>query len=404
MKRFLLVAIVVLVIISFLSSGVAGYLLITMNNKPIGVINTSKQDKEEILFNNKLTSISSGDMIFKKIDNSTKDIALKNNINRVSTGITGDYDEFGVDGYDILKEDVYKMYYTGFGGENASKRRLLYAESTDGQTWVKEPSNIIIDIGNGFDSVANPTVLKDGDIYKMWFVVNKTVPGWDMYMATSTDGVKWEVVNYETPAVSDTKGTEGRLPRGSQGKGDSNAVLELSAVKVGNEIYMYYVGFNGKKGAVYLATSSDGGYTWVKKNNAVAIETNTVSTNGTLPPGLAGSGDEKEVRDPEVLLYNNKFVMIYATEGTVGGLFCATSTDGLTWTKINNQSAINSQNDFCRLKTGGTNTADSLSLGKPRFVLGDEQTGLAKLYYLGLETVTVKNKTRTILSADIFIK
>lgn len=72
----------------------------------------------------------------------------------------------------IFDAGIYKMWYAA--STNDLPTQIVYAFSTDGITWEKPASeNPVLTRGpaGSFDStyVANPFVLKDGNVYKMWY-------------------------------------------------------------------------------------------------------------------------------------------------------------------------------------------------------------------------------------------
>jgi len=69
----------------------------------------------------------------------------------------------------VVKDgDVYYMWYSAHNGTDP--QRLGMAKSEDGITWVKSPGNpIILDANNGF---GEPSVIKDGNIWRMWVIAN----------------------------------------------------------------------------------------------------------------------------------------------------------------------------------------------------------------------------------------
>jgi len=69
----------------------------------------------------------------------------------------------------VVKDgDVYYMWYSAHNGTDP--QRLGMAKSEDGITWVKSPGNpIILDANNGF---GEPSVIKDGNIWRMWAIAD----------------------------------------------------------------------------------------------------------------------------------------------------------------------------------------------------------------------------------------
>ena len=109
----------------------------------------------------------------------------------------------------VIKDgDTYKMW---FGGRDSSfTTRVHYSESTDGLNW--NLPVVVIDAGaeGTYDTAeaAMPTVLKEGGIYKMWYVgsAESSRKGMDIGYATSKDGIHWERYS-GNPVIDNTKYT-----------------------------------------------------------------------------------------------------------------------------------------------------------------------------------------------------
>jgi predicted GH43/DUF377 family glycosyl hydrolase len=134
--------------------------------------------------------------------------------NPVLQGTAGAFDADGVYGADVVHDptDViapYKMWYSGrqgvFGG-------IGYASSLDGLTWTQYGGSTplpVLDHGppgsaDSF-SAADPSVLKDGSTWKMWYTGDDSNKKRIAY-ATSIDGMTWakggKVIAPEDPGVS----------------------------------------------------------------------------------------------------------------------------------------------------------------------------------------------------------
>lgn len=134
--------------------------------------------------------------------------------NPVLRGTAGAFDEDGVFGADVVYEPTdplapYKMWYSGrqgvFGG-------IGYATSLDGLTWTKFGGGTPLPVlGHGLAgsadsfSAADPSVLKDGSTWKMWYTGDDSNKKRIAY-ATSADGTTWakggKVIAPEDPGVS----------------------------------------------------------------------------------------------------------------------------------------------------------------------------------------------------------
>jgi predicted GH43/DUF377 family glycosyl hydrolase len=175
-----------------------------------------------------------------------------------------------------------------------------------------------------------PTVIKDGNLYKMWWcggLSSSTEPqsAFGIYHAASTDSFNWsekQLVLQPTPR-----------------SGDSLFVCQPSVVKVNDIYYMYYVGGSEVtdqtgglylRGAIFLATSRDG-IRWTKFNHDdIPTPIFNLTQNG--------GGAVTYYSQPSVLYYNNKFYLYYTNSSSGKGtdVFLATSDDGIYFNVQNN--------------------------------------------------------------------
>ncbi|MCX4028815.1 hypothetical protein H0A36_16580 [Endozoicomonas sp. SM1973] len=94
----------------------------------------------------------------------------------------------------------FRAWFTSCVGwkEDASEPkhfyRLEYAESNDGINWIRN-GTVAVDFRDEFEyALGVPRVIKDGNLYKMWFCsrATKTCPNYRIRYAISYDGIKWE--------------------------------------------------------------------------------------------------------------------------------------------------------------------------------------------------------------------
>jgi len=184
---------------------------------------------------------------------------------------------------------------------------------------------------SGAHAAADPSIIRDGDIWRMYYTDGQndgiTIRP-IIAEAISTDGIHW------TPIGGN--GTTGIVLTGD---GAESANLETAGVfRVGSTYVLLYSGYpdtgapaSGFPAALYAAVSTDG------------VNFTTVSPDPVLAP-TPGWFDNDAVYSPSVLQVNGGYVMIYCGHnyedafgiGGVGGvsLLAATSTDGLSWTKV----------------------------------------------------------------------
>jgi predicted GH43/DUF377 family glycosyl hydrolase len=219
-------------------------------------------------------------------------------------GDAGEWDSLSRFQAAVIKDGgTYKMWYSGSDG---GVYQTGYATSPDGIAWSVYAGNPVLRVGGGGSwdeqEADAPAVIKDGAIYKMWFV------GCDAFYTTcsigraaSANGQDW-VKNPGNPVLS-----------GTPGEWDEGIIAWPSIIKNGDTYEMWYTA-NGKIGR---ATSSDGTY-WTKDAN-----------NPVLSQGQFGTS----VWQPTVLLEGGVYKMWYrqgpATDTTIG---YAESSDGIHWT------------------------------------------------------------------------
>jgi predicted GH43/DUF377 family glycosyl hydrolase len=159
----------------------------------------------------------SGPAIFMATSTNGVGWTRANGGNPVLEGTAGAFDADGVYAPDVSYDPTdtttpYRMYYSGksstFGG-------IGYATSVDGVTWLqyKGPTGLfptpVVDHGSPGSadsfSAADPSVMKDGSVWKMWYTGDDSNKKRIAY-ATSSDGVNWakggKVIAPEDPGVS----------------------------------------------------------------------------------------------------------------------------------------------------------------------------------------------------------
>jgi len=99
----------------------------------------------------------------------------------------------------ILDNNIWRMWYvSGFRWEDSedglrSYYHIKYAESKDGILWQRN-GYVCIDLIDGERNIGRPCVIKDGNIYKMWFSSSKGF-GYKIGYAESMDGLVWRRMN-----------------------------------------------------------------------------------------------------------------------------------------------------------------------------------------------------------------
>jgi uncharacterized repeat protein (TIGR01451 family) len=179
----------------------------------------------------------------------------------LAPGSVGAWDSIGVYAPSVIFDGgVYKMWYAGNWGFSS----IGYATSPDGITWTKSAYNPVLSgqgyYGNGYweAEVTEPTVIKVGTTYHLWYVGND---GTILRIghATSTDGLNW-VKDAANPVLN----------LGTPGNWDWLDVYSPSVVKVGDEFKLWYSGDTLPPAyQTGYATSLDGS-TWTRQQKLIA--------------------------------------------------------------------------------------------------------------------------------------
>jgi len=207
----------------------------------------------------------------------------------------------------IVEGSVYKMWY---GGCTGSLCAIGYATSIDGLTWTKYAGNPVLQPEpSGWDqTLGNPTVIKTGGIYGMWYAGNGP-GGIRIGYATSTDGVSW--------TKSPSNPVLGPDPNSTW---ESYTISTPVVLWDGTSYTMWYSGASG--GLVYAmgrATSTDG-VTWTRD-----------PANPLLSPQVPWEGDR--IHPLEVLITASGYELYYYGNLQYSQTGHAISPDGRFWTR-----------------------------------------------------------------------
>lgn len=212
----------------------------------------------------------------------------------------------------VIKDgSTYKMWYTHV--DNSGNWRVYYSTSADGITWAAGVE-VLAPSGAGYDAirVAGPSVIKDGTTYRMWFHARDANAIWTIGYADSTDGILW--INRQQV-----------LNVGAAGAWDSQMVRDPSVIKDGATYKMWYAGTAlWPVFKIGYATSPDG-ITWTK------------DVGNPIFTGNAIGWDGFQVYAPSVVLDAGTYHMYFSgTDNNYSQRWStghATSADGITWTE-----------------------------------------------------------------------
>ncbi|GIK38243.1 MAG: hypothetical protein BroJett011_20760 [Chloroflexota bacterium] len=232
----------------------------------------------------------------------------------LSIGANGSWDDAEVWEPTVLKEgNVYKMWYLGYDGATS---RIGYATSANGLTWTKHPGNPILSPGQSWEGsrVIAPSVISDtgAGLYKMWYTGIDSSGVSRIGYATSPDGVNW--TKYSGNPV---------LNPGAGGSWEDEDVRSPAVLKVNSVYHMWYAGDDGTTIRIGHATSSDG-LNWTKD-----------PANPVLDVGPSGGWDWLDVYGPSVIQVGTNYQLWYSgkTLPEAWQTGYALSPNGSNWTR-----------------------------------------------------------------------
>jgi predicted GH43/DUF377 family glycosyl hydrolase len=181
----------------------------------------------------------------------------------LEVGGDGSFDGGQVTSPEVIVDDaIVRMWYTGDPGKTHSSGIVFYdigaATSSDGIHFQRENAGkpVLSRGGEGSaDEVqaATPSILKDGDVYRMWYAAWSPISNHTICMARSADGVRWEKENEGKPVA-------GLQPSIAYGH---------AVTKVGDHYLMLYQALKAER-AFYAAESIDGA-NWTMLNNGIPV-------------------------------------------------------------------------------------------------------------------------------------
>ena len=256
------------------------------------------------------------------------------------------YDYYGVSQpVVIFDQGVYKMWYYADAG--SAQMTVGLATSPDGINWNVYNSNPVLLPGlyGSWDAhtVTPGAMMKDGNIYRMYYNGWSNQYGiWHIGLATSTDGINW--VKHPQPILSGTSGWEYQI--------GASSVIKKDSI-----YYLYYYGRNLPNYKIGVAFSTDGINFTRYQGNPILTNQENWELNGVLYAS--------------VIEHNTELQMVFMnSNGTGFGI--ANSSDGLNWTKANNNPFFTNEN-----------TANGWAVGKiayPNFLKVQNEI---RIYYSG---------------------
>lgn len=161
----------------------------------------------------------------------------------VPSSSQGAYDDYGALSPSVIKDgSIYKMWYVGREA-SGTQRRIIYCESFTGTTWSGFQVVMSHNSEGTYDTswLSAPSIIKDNSTYKMWYTGN----GSRIIYCDSADGKSWS--NHQM--VVDI---------GSEGTYDINKVFSASVIKVNEKYLMVYTADDGSNFRIIYCDSDDG--------------------------------------------------------------------------------------------------------------------------------------------------
>ncbi len=207
-------------------------------------------------------------------------------------------------GWILREDDLYRMWYTGYKPEGAMK--LGYATSPDGFTWTRHRDNPIYDQ----HWIEDMIVVKHDGTYYMF--TEGPVKGLRIDLLTSADGIHWA--------------RQGRLDiRLTTGEPIREVWAGTPTVWISEGVWYLLYELNNDE-AIWLATSSD-----------LKVWTN-VQDEPVMRPG-PGFYDKKWIAVNQFITYKGRYYIYYHGLGDTDGKWTtniAMSTDLIHWKKYPN--------------------------------------------------------------------
>jgi sucrose-6-phosphate hydrolase SacC (GH32 family) len=249
----------------------------------------------------------------------------------VDTALLGTNDSYVNPGALIEADGVLHLFPNSFSTW-PGRMRIPHLTSTDGIKWTLDPEAQALDTAiDGLFPMANPGI----DVSTGWVTDDGTWVLLFENVAAATAGAPapWRIYRMTAPSPQGPWAVEDQplIDIGADGAFDDSGVSWPSAVRIGDRWAVFYAGLAEPRrgtGTIGVAFSEDG-VTWTKHPDPVLVPTERWEF---------GSLDR-----PRVVATPDGLVMAY-TGLDLNQRALATSTDGVTWTKVPGPSIV--QDDF----------------------------------------------------------
>lgn len=257
------------------------------------------------------------------------------------TGEPGSWDDGAVfNAQVVLHQGQYHIFYNGADAEEGMVA-IGYAVSDDGRLFTKEVSNPILEGDErGFDAIQvsdGVALVEDGTWVLYYNASAGPGPGRAIGRATAPN-----------PAGSWSRRMEPVLRAGEFGAWDGGFITSQSVIRTEEGYVMYYVGGPGQPGqpaSIGRATSADG-VVWTKYDDPDTVELPFAESDPVLQTGPGDSWDSQSIWGCSVLRTGDGWEMFYAaSRAGVVQIGYAMSTDGIKWTRYEENPVLSVQDD-----------------------------------------------------------
>ncbi len=218
----------------------------------------------------------------------------------------------------VWHDGMFHMWYAGRWRDPQGRKTpmdLGYATSPDGVHWSKYRANPVLQRGplgsTDENLVSAPSVVYDGELWRMWYSAVNFKGDWSIHYATSTDGVNW-LKSAQNPLMQETHDQ----------RWDAVYIAEPFVLWNGRGWQMWYNGASAQSDTLLGYAESADGLTWKRlPGNRPVL--NIAST---------GQWDDFSVARASVMFDGERYQMWYeGHDGTTWRIGYATSPNGISW-------------------------------------------------------------------------
>ena len=277
----------------------------------------------------------------------------------------------------VFDGSEYRLYYEGLGRQDKSWR-IGYAASKDLIHWQRASHNPVLEPDPSLEwadeDVMEPFVLKDGDVYKLWFTADwHATERTEIGYATSPDGIRWTIAREPVISFELLR----RCGLGFTGASEPSVLRRRGA----RDWVMYFQAFRDGISHIAYAVSEDGLSWTIPAYHNPVIEAS----------GGSEEWDSAGVAGPCVEYHEGRYWLFYNSwrsrhRGRSERIGVAWSKDGTNFARFHDNPILSSSDDPLKW--------DHASVYEPAVLLADD--GSLSLFFGGsCRYTTPAGKTET---------